>query len=97
MRLGLTTITTGEDSYSRFLLTTFSDGSFVIARPLNEPWEKTLTHDWVHTWLWWYLFSEPSYTLWKLAHLEEPRDDNLVAYEEAAVLKICNHLSRMPA
>lgn len=86
------TVVIGEDADSKFVATRFFDGSLVIARPLEEPWEHTKLHDPLHTYLAIKRGWDVSPVLWWRAHPEIEVNHELIAYEEAAVLRCQRYL-----
>jgi hypothetical protein len=76
-----------SDSQSQLVCTTFADGAAVLARPVAEPWLRTLSHDPLHSFLASLKGLPHSKALWNVAHPYTYSDDD-VAYEEASVLRI---------
>lgn len=92
VQLGTVQFVVDTDEHGPYCVTKFPDGASVLARPIDEPWENVVQHEWTHTWLSFVLGWGPSYVLWKMAHPNEAKDHDRVAYEEAAVLRICDHI-----
>ena len=93
---GVTRVIWSEDDTSKFVKTVFWDGTHVMARPFDEPWEYTSLHDPLHTILAWDLRRLVSPSLWKVAH---PEDETTpawqLAYEETAVIAQVDYLVKI--
>lgn len=92
VRFGLATVVIGEDEDSKFVVTKFLDGAWIIARPLDEPWEHTRLHDPLHSYLAYKRGWRVSPTLWWKAHPDVEPNHEFIAYEEAAVLRCQKYL-----